>query len=278
MLVVKTVEELKDVVFRIKSNGKSVGLVPTMGALHDGHLSLMKRAKKENEVVVCSIFVNPVQFNNPVDLEKYPRNVEGDLKLIQPYVDVVFTPTAEEVFPEPPKEHYDFGKLEQVMEGAFRPGHFNGVGIIVKRLLDWTNPDKAYFGEKDFQQLVIIKHLVKQYQLKTQIVPCPIVREASGLAMSSRNQRLSVEDRMKAANIYRILTESLALKESPIQDIKDFVVNEINKIDGFKLDYFEIVDDTSLQPVDFADLSNGIIGCIAVYVGEVRLIDNIRYK
>lgn len=278
MLVVKTVEELKDVVFRIKSNGKSVGLVPTMGALHDGHLSLMKRAKKENEVVVCSIFVNPVQFNNPVDLEKYPRDVEGDLKLIQPYVDVVFTPTAEEVFPEPPKEHYDFGKLEQVMEGAFRPGHFNGVGIIVKRLLDWTNPDKAYFGEKDFQQLVIIKHLVKQYQLKTQIVPCPIVREASGLAMSSRNQRLSVEDRMKAANIYRILTESLALKESPIQDIKDFVVNEVNKIDGFKLDYFEIVDDTSLQPVDFADLSNGIIGCIAVYVGEVRLIDNIRYK
>lgn len=278
MLVVKTVEELKDVVFRIKSNGKSVGLVPTMGALHDGHLSLMKRAKKENEVVVCSIFVNPVQFNNPVDLEKYPRDVEGDLKLIQSYVDVVFTPTAEEVFPEPPKEHYDFGKLEQVMEGAFRPGHFNGVGIIVKRLLDWTNPDKAYFGEKDFQQLVIIKHLVKQYQLKTQIVPCPIVREASGLAMSSRNQRLSVEDRMKAANIYRILTESLALKESPIQDIKDFVVNEINKIDGFKLDYFEIVDDTSLQPVDFADLSNGIIGCIAVYVGEVRLIDNVRYK
>ena len=278
MLVVKTVEELKDVVFRIKSNGKSVGLVPTMGALHDGHLSLLKRAKKENEVVVCSIFVNPVQFNNPADLEKYPRDVERDLQLIEPYVDVAFTPAAENVFPEPPKEHYDFGKLEQVMEGAFRPGHFNGVGIIVKRLLDWTNPDKAYFGEKDFQQLVIIKHLVKQYQMKTQIVPCPIVREATGLAMSSRNQRLSVEDRMKAANIYRILTESLELKESPIQDIKDFVINEINKIDGFKLDYFEIVDDTSLQPVDFKDLSTGIIGCIAVYVGEVRLIDNIRYK
>ena len=278
MLVVKTIDELKDVVFRIKSNGKSVGLVPTMGALHDGHLSLLKRAKAENEVVVCSIFVNPVQFNNPVDLEKYPRDVEGDLNLIQPYVDVVFTPTAEEVFPEPPKEVYDFGKLDKVMEGAFRPGHFNGVGIIVKRLLDWTNPDKAYFGEKDYQQLVIIKHLVKQYQLKTQIVPCPIVREASGLAMSSRNQRLSVEDRMKAANIYRILTESLDLKEAPVQEIKDFVINEINKIDGFKLDYFEIVDDMSLQPVEFKDLSTGIIGCIAVYVGEVRLIDNIRYK
>lgn len=278
MLVVKTIEELKDVVFRVKSNGKSVGLVPTMGALHDGHLSLMKRAKQENEVVVCSIFVNPVQFNNPVDLEKYPRDVEGDLLKIEPYVDVVFTPTAEEVFPEPPKEVYDFGQLDKVMEGAFRPGHFNGVGIIVKRLFDWTNPDKAYFGEKDFQQLVIIKHLVKEFGLKTQVVPCPIVREASGLAMSSRNQRLSVEDRIKAANIYRILTESLRRKEEPIQDIKDFVINEINKIDGFKLDYYEIVDDMTLQPVEFKDLSNGIIGCIAVYVGEVRLIDNIRYK
>lgn len=278
MIVVTTVEELKDVVFRIKSNGKSVGLVPTMGALHDGHLSLMKRAKKENEVVVCSIFVNPVQFNNPVDLEKYPRDVEGDLKLIKPYVDVVFTPTAEEVFPEPPKESYDFGQLDKVMEGAFRPGHFNGVGIIVKRLFDWTNPDKAYFGEKDYQQLVIIKHLVKQYQLKTQVIPCPIVREASGLAMSSRNQRLSAEDRVKAAEIYRILQDSLSLKEEPIQDIKDFVVKEINKIEGFKLDYYEMVDDMTLQPVEFWDLSTGIIGCIAVYVGEVRLIDNIRYK
>jgi len=229
-------------------------------------------------VVVCSIFVNPVQFNNPVDLEKYPRDVEGDLKKIEPYVDVAFTPTAEEVFPEPPKEVYDFGKLDKVMEGAFRPGHFNGVGIIVKRLFDWTTPDKAYFGEKDFQQLVIIKHLVKEYGIKTQVVPCPIVREASGLAMSSRNQRLSVEDRIKAANIYRILTESLQLKDGPIQEIKDFVVNEINKIDGFKLDYYEIVDDMTLQPVEFQDLSTGIIGCIAVYVGEVRLIDNIRYK
>jgi pantoate--beta-alanine ligase len=278
MIVVKTVEELKDVVFRIKSNGKSVGLVPTMGALHDGHLSLIKRAKNENEVVVCSIFVNPVQFNNPVDLEKYPRDVERDLRMIEPYVDVAFTPTPENVFPEPPKEKYNFGKLEQVMEGAFRPGHFNGVGIIVKRLFDWTTPDKAYFGEKDFQQLVIIKHLVKDYNIKTQIVPCPIVREESGLAMSSRNERLSPEDRAKAANIYRILKESLKLKDEPIQDIKDFVINEINKIDGFKLDYYEIVDDMTLQPVDFADLSTGIIGCIAVYVGEVRLIDNIRYK
>lgn len=278
MLVVNTIEELKDIVFRIKSSGKSVGLVPTMGALHDGHLSLLKRAKSENEVVVCSIFVNPVQFNNPMDLEKYPRNIEADLKLIEPYVDVVFTPTPEEIFPEPPKEHYDFGMLERVMEGAFRPGHFNGVGIIVKRLLDWTLPDKAYFGEKDFQQLVIIKSLVKQYHIDTEIVPCPIVREASGLAMSSRNERLSTEDRQKAAKIHEILNRSLSLKESPIQDIKDFVCSEINKVDGFKLDYYEIVDDQTLQPVITTELSDGVIGCIAVYVGEVRLIDNIRYK
>lgn len=278
MLVVNTIEELKDIVFRIKSSGKSVGLVPTMGALHDGHLSLLKRAKSENEAVVCSIFVNPVQFNNPEDLEKYPRNVEADLKLIEPYVDVVFTPTPEEIFPEPPKEHYDFGTLERVMEGAFRPGHFNGVGIIVKRLLDWTMPDKAYFGEKDFQQLVIIKSLVKQYHIDTEIVPCPIVREASGLAMSSRNERLSAEDRQKAAKIHEILLKSLDLKENPIQEIKDFVVDEIHKIDGFKLDYYEIVDDQTLQPVVTTELSDGVIGCIAVYVGEVRLIDNIRYK
>lgn len=278
MLVINTIEELKDVVFRIKSSGKSVGLVPTMGALHDGHLSLLKKAKSENEAVVCSIFVNPVQFNNPVDLEKYPRNVKADLELIEPYVDVAFTPTPEEIFPEPPKEHYDFGMLERVMEGAFRPGHFNGVGIIVKRLLDWTMPDKAYFGEKDFQQLVIIKSLVKQYHIDTEIVPCPIVREESGLALSSRNERLSPEERTKAAKIHEILNRSLSLKESPIQDIKDFVCGEIDKIDGFKLDYYEIVDDQTLQPVITTELSKGVIGCIAVYVGEVRLIDNIRYK
>ena len=278
MLVVKTVEELKDVVFRVKSNGKSIGLVPTMGALHAGHLSLLKRARQENEAVICSIFVNPVQFNNPIDLEKYPRDAEGDLKKIETLADVAFTPSTEEIFPEPPKEHYDFGQLEQVMEGAFRPGHFNGVGIIVKRLLDWTEPTRAYFGEKDFQQMVIIKSLVKQYNIKTHIISCPIVREESGLAMSSRNERLSAEERTTAANIHRILTDSLQLKGRPAKEIKDFVVNEINKISAFKLDYYEIVDDSTLQPVEAGELSAGMIGCIAVYIGGVRLIDNIRYR
>lgn len=278
MLVVKTVDELKDVAFRVKSTGKSIGLVPTMGALHEGHLSLLQKAKRENEVVICSIFVNPVQFNNPVDLEKYPRDVEGDLKKIEGLADIVFTPSADEVFPEPPKEKYDFGQLERVMEGAFRPGHFNGVGVIVKRLFDWTTPDKAYFGEKDFQQLVIIKHLVKQCNLPILIVPCPIVREESGLAKSSRNERLSAEERRIAAEIHRILNDSLELKSKSIAEIKQFVETEINKIAAFRLDYYEIVDDRTLQPVADADASEGIIGCIAVYVGEVRLIDNIRYK
>lgn len=278
MLVVKTVDELKDVAFRVKSTGKSVGLVPTMGALHEGHLSLLKRAKQENEVVICSIFVNPVQFNNPVDLEKYPRDVEGDLKKIEGLADIAFTPTPEEVFPEPPKEKYDFGQLERVMEGAFRPGHFNGVGVIVKRLFDWTTPDKAYFGEKDFQQLVIIQHLVKEYKLPILIVPCPIVREESGLAKSSRNERLTAEQRSTAAEIHRILKESVELKTKSIAEIKQFVVDEINKISAFRLDYYEIVDDKTLQSVTDTDKSEGIIGCIAVYIGEVRLIDNIRYK
>lgn len=278
MLVVTKIEELKDVLFRISSNVKSVGLVPTMGALHQGHLSLLQRAKSENAVVVCSIFVNPVQFNNAEDLKKYPRTLEKDLQLLEGIADIVFAPTPDEVFPEPPKEKYNFGKLESVMEGAFRPGHFNGVAIIVNRLLEWVKPDKAYFGEKDFQQVVIIKELVKQNKIKTQIVVCPIVREKNGLAMSSRNKRLSRQEFETAAQIHQILESSKSLFGQPIKHIKEFVVEEIAKIDGFRLDYYEIVDDKTLQSVEFPDLSNGVIGCIAVYVGEVRLIDNVRYK
>ncbi|MEG2069955.1 MAG: pantoate--beta-alanine ligase [Bacteroidales bacterium] len=277
MLLIETVEELKDVLFRIKSNGKSVGLVPTMGALHQGHLSLVQRARKENAAVICSIFVNPVQFNNTDDLKKYPRTLEEDINLISNLVDIVFAPTAEEIFPVPPTEKYSFGTLETVMEGAFRPGHFNGVAVIVKRLFDWIAPDKAYFGEKDFQQLAIIQDLVKQYQIKTQIVPCPIVREENGLAMSSRNRRLSEEEFQKASNIYKILQTSLSLADQTTKQIKEFVIREIAQFSEFKLDYFEIVNDTTLQPVDTIENNQGIVGCIAIYVGEVRLIDNIRY-
>lgn len=278
MLVIKTVDELQDVLFRVHSAGKSVGLVPTMGALHEGHLSLMKRARRENQATVCSIFVNPTQFNNKEDLEKYPRTLEADLKLVEEYMDFVFAPSAEEVYKVPVTEHYDFGDLEKVMEGPMRPGHFNGVGIIVKRLFDWIRPDKAYFGEKDFQQIAIIKSLVRQCNLDIQIVPCPIVREESGLALSSRNKRLSEYEHTQAANIYRILKESLELKTDSVAEIKKFVANEIEKIDVLKLEYYEIVDGETLQPVNSLNDSNSIVGCITVYAGEVRLIDNIRYK
>ena len=278
MMVITTVEELKEVLFRVHSSGKSVGLVPTMGALHDGHLSLIKRARRENQATVCSIFVNPTQFNNKEDLEKYPRTLDNDLKLIEDYVDIVFAPTAEEVYKEPATEKYDFGDLEKVMEGPMRPGHFNGVAIIVKRLFDWVKPEKTYFGEKDFQQIAIIKSLVKQYHLDIEIVPCPIVREASGLALSSRNKRLSEYEHTQAANIYRILKESVALGKTDVAEIRQFVADEIAKVDTLRLEYYEIVDGETLQPIRNLDDTDSVVGCITVYCGEVRLIDNIRYK
>jgi pantoate--beta-alanine ligase len=278
MLVIKTIEDLKDVLFRIRSNGKSVGFVPTMGALHEGHISLIKRAKAETEVVVCSIFVNPIQFNNSDDLLNYPRDLESDIFKIENLVDLVFVPSQEEMYPEPPKENYSFGTLENVMEGASRPGHFKGVAIIVKKLLELISPDKAYFGEKDFQQLVIVQKLVKDYNLNTQIVACPIIREQNGLAMSSRNRRLTEHEFEMAGNINRIIQESLKLINQPVKQIKSFVVSEITRIPEFTLDYFEIVDDKSLMNVESLDDCEGVVGCIALHLGSVRLIDNVRYK
>ena len=278
MMLIKTVEELQKNVAVARQNGEKVGLVPTMGALHEGHLSLIKRARKENQLVVVSIFVNPTQFNNADDLAKYPRTLDADLKLVEPYADIVFAPSAEEVYKVPATEHYDFGALEKVMEGPMRPGHFNGVGIIVKRLFDWVQPDRAYFGEKDFQQIAIIRSLVRQCGLTVEIVACPIVREASGLALSSRNKRLSDAERTTAANIYRILRESTALKTTNVAEIKEYVAREIARYDLFRLEYYEIVDGETLQPIhDLCD-ANSVVGCITVYAGEVRLIDNIRYK
>lgn len=278
ILIIDTVEELKDVLFRIRSNGKSVGFVPTMGALHEGHLSLIQKAYQETAVVVCSIFVNPTQFNNPSDLENYPRTPEQDIKMIEEYVDIVFIPKVEEIYPEPPTEQYDFGSLETVMEGKYRPGHFNGVATIVKRLFDWITPDKAYFGEKDYQQLAIIRRLVKDSDLDIQVVGCPIVREMNGLAMSSRNRRLTPEQFVTAAQIFRILQESTLLNPLTVQHIREFVLQEINKITDFRLDYFEVVDATTLQPIETLTPHAGVVGCIALYIGDVRLIDNIRYK
>lgn len=277
-MLIKTVQELQKALAAARSDGQTVGLVPTMGALHEGHLSLIKRARTENDICAISIFVNPTQFNNAEDLEKYPRTLEADLELVKDYVDFVFAPTAEEVYRIPATEKYDFGPVEQVMEGPARPGHFNGVGIIVKRLFDWFRPTRAYFGEKDFQQVAIIKTLVRQCNLDVEIVPCPIVREDSGLALSSRNKRLTPEERAKATNIYRILKASTQLETTDVAEIKKFVADEIAKIDIFKLEYYEIVDGENLQPIRNLNDSDSVVGCITVWANNVRLIDNIRYK
>ena len=276
MLVINKVQELKEIQRRLHEEGKTIGLVPTMGALHSGHYSLLERARQENDIVVCSIFVNPVQFNNAEDLEKYPRTLEQDLAYIEKVADIVFAPTVDEVFPTPPTEKYDFGTLETVMEGAFRPGHFNGVGVIVKRLFDWTEPHRAYFGEKDFQQLAIIQELVRQYALNIKIIPCPIVREASGLALSSRNARLSETDRTTAAKIHQILESSRNC--TTLQKTQQFVEEEIAKVPEFTLDYFAIANARTLQPIENFSDAETVIGCIAVFIGGVRLIDNVKYK
>lgn len=276
MLVINTVNELVKTAAALRGEGKTIGLVPTMGALHEGHLSLIRRAREENDVVFVSIFVNPVQFNNPDDLRKYPRTLDSDVQLIGDLADYVFAPSVEEVFPTPPTEEYHYGPVEEVMEGAARPGHFNGVGVIVGRLLKWTNPHKAYFGEKDYQQIAVIRQLVRICDIQSEIVPCPIVREPNGLAMSSRNRLLTPEQFELAANIHRILEAS---KQQPdVPQIKAFVESEIGKITAFKLDYFEIADDLTLQTVNSLADAQGVMGFITVYVGEVRLIDNIRYK
>lgn len=276
MNVITTIKELSVIVADVKKSGKSIGLVPTMGALHEGHLSLIKRARLENEVVFVSIFVNPVQFNNPDDLRKYPRTLDADVAFIGEYADYAFAPSVEEVFPTPPTEEYHYGPVEEVMEGAYRPGHFNGVGVIVRRLLDWVQPDKAYFGEKDYQQIAVIRELVRQCNITSEIVSCPIIREESGLAMSSRNRLLTDEQRALSANIHRILVESQ--QQGDVPQIQAFVENEIAKIPEFKLDYFQIAEDRLLQPVNSLQDAPGVMGFITVYVGDVRLIDNIRYK
>ncbi len=278
MVLIDNIEKLREVVFRIKSNGKSIGFVPTMGALHAGHLSLIQRAHSETQVVVVSIFVNPIQFNNQEDLIRYPRTLEQDIALIQEYTDIIFTPSIQEMYPTEPTENYHFGNIENVMEGASRPGHFNGVGVVVKRLFDYVTPDKAFFGEKDFQQIAIIRELVKQEHIDVTIVPCPIIREENGLAMSSRNQRLSLEEKEIASNVYRVLNQSLALNETTTKSIIDFVTSEILKINEIKIEYFQIVNDLTLQPIDLLENEEGAVGCIAFYIGNVRLIDNVRYR
>lgn len=282
MKICKNRSEIFDVITHLKFKNKTIGFVPTMGALHDGHLSLVMKSKQENDITIVSIFVNPIQFNNPDDLKKYPRTIDADFKLLRDVeCDVVFVPEVEDMYPEGQNntESYDFGALESVMEGAHRPGHFNGVAIVVKRLFDLVPANKAYFGLKDFQQLAIVQQLVSQLKIPITIVPCDIVREKDGLAMSSRNVRLTQEQRKQSVSISKALfmaKEQVAAKT--IEEVKKVVVDIINDVPLLKIEYFDIVDAVSLQPVNSWDNTKSIVGCIAVNVGDVRLIDNIILK
>ncbi len=279
MLIFKTLSDLSNAVAKWHEEGRTIGFVPTMGALHDGHCSLVKRAVAENDIAGVSVFVNPTQFNNKEDLEKYPRNLEKDAKLLDSIgASFVFAPSPEEMYS--PEEmttvfEFDFGGLDQVMEGKYRPGHFNGVVQVVSKLFRFVQPDRAYFGEKDFQQLAIIHRMVDVMNLPVEIVDCPIVRESSGLALSSRNERLSEQEKQTAVNISRILFESRQLvPKQSVDNVEQWVVEHVNAVDGLEVEYYQIVDRTSLQPT--SDWSNAI-GCITVYCGPVRLIDNIKY-
>ena len=280
MLVVETVENLHTYLASVRGEGKSIGLVPTMGALHEGHASLVKRSVEENDVTVVSVFVNPTQFNDKGDLERYPRTLDADCALLSSLgADCVFAPSVEEVYPEPDTRVFDFTPLDKVMEGVYRPGHFNGVAQIVSKLFMYVEPTRAYFGEKDFQQLAIIREMVRQQGFALEIVGCPIVREADGLAMSSRNTLLTSEQRVIALAISKTLFASVKFAEDhSLSETKQMVEQAIADIEGLELEYFEVVDGNTLQPVIFWNEADYIVGCITVYCGKVRLIDNIRYK
>ena len=280
MKLIQTIKELRTELDGLRKAGKTVGLVPTMGALHAGHASLVKRAVAENDVVVVSDFVNPTQFNDKNDLLKYPRALEADCKLLEACgASYVFAPSVEEIYPEPDTRQFSYAPLDTVMEGKFRPGHFNGVCQIVSKLFLIVEPTRAYFGEKDFQQLAIIREMVRKYPFDLQIVGCPIVREADGLALSSRNARLSDNQREQALQISKTLFASVEYgKDHTLEETLHFVESSIEKAEGLELEYFEIVDGNTLQPVSTWEGSAYIVGCITVFCGEVRLIDNIKYK
>lgn len=280
MEVVSKIQDLKAFLSEERQQGKRIGLVPTMGALHAGHLSLVKRCVAENEVCVVSVFVNPTQFNDKHDLETYPRTLEQDCWLLESAgCQYVFAPSVEEMYPVPDTRVFELGAVAAVMEGPRRPGHFNGVAQIVSKLFDIVEPDKAYFGEKDFQQIAVIRAMVKLLDLSVKIVDCPIQREEDGLAMSSRNTRLTPEQRQVAPLIARTLKDSLALVPiKGVQEVIDYVVNTINQEPMMKVEYYEIVDGNTMQPIQRWEDSDYPVGCITVYCGEVRLIDNIKYN
>ncbi len=279
MQIIQTKKALQEIVDACKLTNKTIGLVPTMGALHEGHASLVRRSVSENNVTFVSVFVNPTQFNNKEDLAKYPRNLHRDAELLSTLgVDFVFAPTPEEMYSAEELNEtfaFDFGGLDQVMEGKHRPGHFNGVVQVVSKLFLFVQPHRAYFGEKDFQQLAIIRRMVAVMEFPIEIIGCPIVREKTGLALSSRNERLSEEEKQTALAISRVLFESRQLTQSQsVAQVQSWVIEQINRVEGLTVEYYEIVDQTTLQPA--SDFSHAI-GCVTVYCGPVRLIDNIKY-
>ena len=280
MKVVSTKVELAALLDICRKEGQSIALVPTMGALHEGHASLVRRSVAENDITVVSVFVNPTQFNDKNDLQNYPRTLDADCKLLDEVgADIVFAPSVDEMYPEEDTRSFSFAPLDTVMEGACRPGHFNGVAQIVSKLFYAVEPDRAYFGEKDFQQLAIIREMVRQLALGVEIVGCPIVRESDGLAMSSRNTLLSKEERERALIISRTLFKSLEhAKANSLKETKEFVETVIKDTDGLELEYYQIVDGNTLQEIAEWGDSEYIVGCIALFCGKIRLIDNIVYK
>ena len=282
MKILTTIQEIKAYAADCKAQGKVIGLVPTMGALHQGHASLVLRSVKENDVTVVSVFVNPTQFNDPNDLRNYPRDLDADCKLLEECgADFVLAPSVEEMYPTPDNRHFEYPPVSTVMEGAHRPGHFNGVCQVVSRLFYIARPHRAYFGEKDWQQIAVVKCMVRDLGLPVQIVECDIVRDDDGLAKSSRNTLLAPDERAIAPNIYKALKDSLDFaKTHTVAETHDHVVKQINDVDGLDVEYFAIVDGDTLQDVNDWQEAPHVVGCITVYCGKtpIRLIDHIKYK
>lgn len=276
MLLFSKISDLKQHLADLKSNGKKIGFVPTMGALHQGHISLVDISRQQTDVTVCSIFVNPTQFNNPEDLKHYPRTPESDSKLLEEAgCDILYMPEVNDIYPKKDSREFNFGYLDTILEGATRPGHFNGVGQVVSILLEGIKPDKAFFGSKDYQQVMVVKSLVKQLNLPVEVVPCPILREPDGLAMSSRNVRLTAEERIIAGMIPDMMQQANKIvKENGIHTAKAFITGLVSKVSIMKLDYFEICDADTLEPLTDGYPQKKAISLIAIFVGKIRLIDN----
>ena len=282
MKVFTKIVDLQNALFDERKLGRQVGLVPTMGALHEGHASLVRRSVKENDITVVSVFVNPTQFNDKNDLKHYPRTLDADCKLLEECgADYVLAPTVEEMYPTPDTRQFEYPPVSTVMEGVHRPGHFNGVCQVVSRLFYIVKPDRSYFGEKDWQQIAVVKAMVKHLGIPVQIVECDIVRDEDGLAKSSRNMLLAPDERAIAPTIYKALKASVTYaKGHTVQQTHDKVVKDINAVEGLDVEYFSIVDGNTLQDVENWDDSDYVVGCITVYCGKtpIRLIDHIKYK